>query len=348
MQSNSPEDDAEGAKHTPRDAATARTAPPTERANEQHEQHEPGRATAGEPAGERCDQTAGDVLDRAPVSEPSGAASHETAGDFVLDSGPAHDAGDTSQVPSDTPFPVLDALHAAGEFNPADAIAAGSQSSADASGPSDDIESNIAMASSPVEIDLDPLVEPAAISSDGYEPSNNADDADPRSQADLRPVDSPEPAAAATTFDPSAFDTSAPANLSVDAPSADAPVEDVNFRRAVYISGRDADGAVDVPFPSPERFDEAQPGTPPGVPARAAEWSPRASALLDPTADGGPPLARPSVLVTLSVEQTRKIVDDALTANSPRAQKLVTEIVEEKVNEIFWQRDCEMRAVWGK
>ncbi len=335
MQSNSPEDDVEGAKHAPRDAERAQPVPRTEQADEQHE---PDRATTSGPGGQLSDQTAEDVLDRAPPSEPSDAAPHETARDFAVDSGSASDAGDAIQVSLSMPSPLLDTLQATGEFAAADAVAADAQLSDDAIAPLDDVEPDIATDSLPVEIDPDPFGEPDDISSDLDEPTYNADDADPRSYADSRPPDSPDLAAAATTFD-----TSAAADLSTYAPA-----EDVNLRSAMYISGRDADPAVNVPFPAPEAFDESQTGTSAGTPAPAAELSPRASALLVPTADGGPPLARPTLFVTLPEEQTRKIVNDALAADALRSQKLVAEIAEEKVNEVLWLRDCETRAVWGK
>jgi len=344
MQSNSPEDDVERSEHSRQDAERKRPAPRTERAEEQHE---PDRATAGEPAGEPPDQTAEDVFDRAPPSkppsEPTGAAPHETDRDFAVDSGSASDAGDAIQVPLSMPSPLHDTLHASGEFAPVDAVAADSQSSDDVIAPADEFEPNSATDRSPVEIDPDPFVEPDDISNDLYEPTHSADDADPRSQADSRPLDSPELAAAPTTSDAPAFDTSEAADL-----SADSPIEDVKLRSAKYISGRDEDRAVDVPFPVSDRFDASQASTPSATPAPPADLSPRASALLSPTADGGPPLARPSVLLTLSHEQIRKIIEEEAEKDAAHTQKLLAEIAEEKVNEAFWLRDCETRAVWGK
>jgi hypothetical protein len=71
----------------------------------------------------------------------------------------------------------------------------------------------------------------------------------------------------------------------------------------------------------------------------------RSRSLLSPPADGGPPMARPIVLVSLSQEQLQAITNEALAESGLRLARSAAEIAEDKVNEAFWLRDCEMRAL---
>jgi len=70
-------------------------------------------------------------------------------------------------------------------------------------------------------------------------------------------------------------------------------------------------------------------------------------ALLCPTSDGGPPLARPIVIVRLLDDQTRKVIGDALAAAAERDNKTAGEIAEDKVNYAFWSRNAQERAIMG-
>jgi hypothetical protein len=72
----------------------------------------------------------------------------------------------------------------------------------------------------------------------------------------------------------------------------------------------------------------------------------RTSALLSPAFDGGPPMARPIVLVSLAEEQMQGITNEALAESGSRLAKTAAEVAEDKVNEAFWLRDCEMRALY--
>jgi hypothetical protein len=83
-----------------------------------------------------------------------------------------------------------------------------------------------------------------------------------------------------------------------------------------------------------------------GVADSAADLSPRSQALLDATSDGGPPLARPIVLVRQLDEQLQKMIEDALAAVAARDAKTVDEVAEAKVDHAFWVRACQERAVW--
>jgi hypothetical protein len=70
-------------------------------------------------------------------------------------------------------------------------------------------------------------------------------------------------------------------------------------------------------------------------------------ALLSPTSDGGPPLARPIVIVRLLDEQTRKVVRDALAVAAVRDKQTASQIAEQMVNHAFWLRDAQERAIYG-
>ena len=76
------------------------------------------------------------------------------------------------------------------------------------------------------------------------------------------------------------------------------------------------------------------------------EQSARTHALLSPAFDGGPPMARPIVLVSLAAEQMQGITNEVLAESGSRLAKTASEVAEDKVNEAFWLRDCEMRALY--
>ena len=76
------------------------------------------------------------------------------------------------------------------------------------------------------------------------------------------------------------------------------------------------------------------------------DYSSRTRALLSPASDGGPPMARPIVLVSLAEEQMQGITNEALAESGSRLAKTAAEVAEDKVNEAFWLRDCEMRALY--
>jgi hypothetical protein len=79
----------------------------------------------------------------------------------------------------------------------------------------------------------------------------------------------------------------------------------------------------------------------------SADLSDRAKSLLSPTLDGGPPMARPIVIVRLRDEQVERIVNHALAAASQRDAQTCGELAEQKVKYAFWVRDCEERAIMG-
>lgn len=78
-----------------------------------------------------------------------------------------------------------------------------------------------------------------------------------------------------------------------------------------------------------------------------ADLSPRATKLQSPTSDGGPPLARPILLASVPDEQTRGILDEALAEAGRRDAKTAAEIAQQQVEDAFWLRACEERALYG-
>jgi hypothetical protein len=73
----------------------------------------------------------------------------------------------------------------------------------------------------------------------------------------------------------------------------------------------------------------------------------RSRGLLSPTSDGGPPLARPIVLVSLEDAQVRKIIDQSLAATSERDAKTCKECAQQAVDYARWRDFCELRALTG-
>ena len=92
---------------------------------------------------------------------------------------------------------------------------------------------------------------------------------------------------------------------------------------------------------------EATGGGEPQRGASGADLSPRAKQLLRPTSDGGPPLARPVVVVRLPNEKLRNIRDQAVAAAARHDTETCTELAELEVRRAFSQRDGEMRAITG-
>lgn len=77
-----------------------------------------------------------------------------------------------------------------------------------------------------------------------------------------------------------------------------------------------------------------------------SDLSPRATLLQSPTSNGGPPLARPIFLVSVPDEQTRRILDEALAEAGKRDAKSAAEIAQKQVDDAFWLRACEERALY--
>jgi hypothetical protein len=107
----------------------------------------------------------------------------------------------------------------------------------------------------------------------------------------------------------------------------------------VFDRGQDAD-------PSIRLLDDADDRSP-ADDAEAPELSQRAEGLQAPTSDGGPPLARPIINVTLNELQLRQMIEEVATAAGQRDALEIETIAEEKVGYAFWLRDCEDRALWG-
>jgi hypothetical protein len=102
-----------------------------------------------------------------------------------------------------------------------------------------------------------------------------------------------------------------------------------------------------VDRPAIERLGESnQPPASDGGPP-TADLSERAKAMLSRTLDGGPPMARPVVLVRLPDDQYRRIVDEVMQATRERDERKVCEVAKKAVHDEFWWRDCQERAITG-
>ena len=84
-----------------------------------------------------------------------------------------------------------------------------------------------------------------------------------------------------------------------------------------------------------------------GASPSSSELDSLTQALLGPTSDGGPPLARLIVLVSLENTQFRKIIDESLATTSERDAKTCKECAQEAVDYARWRDHCELRALTG-
>ncbi len=79
----------------------------------------------------------------------------------------------------------------------------------------------------------------------------------------------------------------------------------------------------------------------------ASDLSPRSQAMLNPTSDGGPPLARPIIIVRLADDQMEHLVNEICKRMAKRNEQTCRELVQELINQEFWRRDCQERAIIG-
>jgi hypothetical protein len=77
--------------------------------------------------------------------------------------------------------------------------------------------------------------------------------------------------------------------------------------------------------------------------ASQADLSQHAKQMLSPTLDGGPPMARPIVLVRLADDQLRRIVDEVMEATRNQDEQAVREVARKTVHDELWWRDCQER-----
>jgi hypothetical protein len=138
------------------------------------------------------------------------------------------------------------------------------------------------------------------------------------------------------------------------------------FKPPRWVNGRrmiSFEGAAAAPGPSlaagasgvaaPEEESAPPPTAPPPTapsptgPSQAAPPGSGAAAnpRLRPTADGGPPLARPIVLVTLHTDVVNAAVGAALKAATERDTKTLNEIAEAKIDFAFFKYQAERRVL---
>ena len=161
--------------------------------------------------------------------------------------------------------------------------------------------------------------------------------------------DEQQPPVASTPDDPSASADLPPivdvllGDSADDGNTADLPEDSVAASPET-----DNDPAADIADAQwPEDGPTSPEATSGGEPQRGADLSVRAKQLLRPTSDGGPPLARPVVVVRLPNEKLRNIRDQAVAAAARHDTETCTELAELEVRRAFSQRDGEMRAITG-
>lgn len=83
----------------------------------------------------------------------------------------------------------------------------------------------------------------------------------------------------------------------------------------------------------------------PGSPTN--DLSDRTQRMLQPTSDGGPPLARPIIIVRLADDQMEWLINEILKRSAKRNEQTCRELVQHLIHQEFWRRDCEERAIFG-
>jgi hypothetical protein len=89
-------------------------------------------------------------------------------------------------------------------------------------------------------------------------------------------------------------------------------------------------------------FDEVRPFA-----TGASDLSPHAQSMLNPTSDGGPPLARPLIMVRLADDQMEHLINEICKRMAKRNEQTCRELVQHLINQEFWRRDCQERAIIG-
>jgi hypothetical protein len=78
-----------------------------------------------------------------------------------------------------------------------------------------------------------------------------------------------------------------------------------------------------------------------------SDLSPHAQQMLRPTSDGGPPLARPIIIVRLADDQMEQLINETLRRSARRSEQTSKEVAQFIVDQEFWRRDCQERAILG-
>lgn len=119
-----------------------------------------------------------------------------------------------------------------------------------------------------------------------------------------------------------------------------------DFSSDGFTSGDDA-SSLDDPIADDSEFTTDSGQDSEGNAPDSPNLSPRATGLLQNTTDGGPPLARPVVLLSLSSAATQRLIEESLSAASQRDSQTLESIAKAKVHDAFWIRDAQRRAVTG-
>ncbi len=119
-----------------------------------------------------------------------------------------------------------------------------------------------------------------------------------------------------------------------------------------------SESALTVPHyeSGPIKDESSSPGatpleTPPSGAASAhapnSDLSPHAQQMLQPTPDGGPPMARPIIIVRLADDQMEQVINETLRRSARRSEQTSKEVAQYIVDQEFWRRDCQERAILG-
>jgi hypothetical protein len=145
---------------------------------------------------------------------------------------------------------------------------------------------------------------------------------------------------------------SPPSDALPDIPRADVdPGFEVPVRESYQLAAPSRGAATSLTTPPAAASDDHDIGEPArgtsGSDPAGGESNSTSAAMLAPTSDGGPPLARPMVMVTLTDERIARIREELLAASAKDDAKALVEIAKGVVHVELWWRDCQERAILG-
>jgi hypothetical protein len=118
-----------------------------------------------------------------------------------------------------------------------------------------------------------------------------------------------------------------------------------NGRRVISFRGMNSEAAADAPSVAKTQSENAAAPSAPS-PATAPATRGAANPRLQRTAEGGPALARPIVLVSLHTDVINAAVGAALKAATERDTKTLNEIAEAKIDLAFFKYQAERRVLY--
>jgi hypothetical protein len=167
------------------------------------------------------------------------------------------------------------------------------------------------------------------------------------------PVDEPELTAEAPADETDAVTASSEQPLDTGAanvePSTDGPYVNVStVSETKMVSPSTEGGLIELESRGPgETLADSPPSGAASAHTPNSHLSPHAQQMLRPTSDGGPSLARPIIIVRLADDQMEQLINETLRRSARRSEQTTKEVAQYIVDQEFWRRDCQDRAILG-